>query len=109
MANVDSHADRDHATQPVIFEAHVEVHPVGPHVHVIAVIEAPLLKARCSACRCVVSRVITDGLNPAELPKNSVSAEAKSPLNMPCLQVHQRAASRPPSGSCGTTAARSNS
>jgi hypothetical protein len=40
--------------------------------------------ARCSACHCVVSRVITDAESPADDPKNPASAGAKSPLDMPC-------------------------
>src|SRR5690606_34118032 len=39
---------------------------------------------RCSVCHWVVSRVITDGDNPADEPKNSVSAGAKSPVDRPC-------------------------
>ena len=42
------------------------------------------MNARCSSCHCVVSRVITDGDSPAADPKNSVSAGAKSPVDMPC-------------------------
>lgn len=42
------------------------------------------MKARCSSCHWVVSRVITDGDNPAEVPKNSASAGAKSPVDRPC-------------------------
>jgi hypothetical protein len=42
------------------------------------------MKARCSSCHWVVNRVITDGDNPAWLPKNSVSAGAKSPVERPC-------------------------
>ena len=42
------------------------------------------MNARCSACHWVVSRVITDGDNPALDPKNSVSAGAKSPVDRPC-------------------------
>src|SRR5581483_5338645 len=42
------------------------------------------MNARCSACHWVVSRVITDGDKPAALPKNSVRAGAKSPVDRPC-------------------------
>jgi len=42
------------------------------------------MNARCSSCHRTVSRVITDGDNPAELPKNSVNAGTKSPVDRPC-------------------------
>ena len=42
------------------------------------------MKARCSSCHWAVSRVITDGDNPAAEPKNSPSAGAKSPVDRPC-------------------------
>src|SRR5215211_9385616 len=42
------------------------------------------MNAVCSACHWVVSRVITDGDSPAELPKNSVNAGVKSPVDSPC-------------------------
>jgi len=42
------------------------------------------LKARCSSCHCVVSRVIVEADRPAPEPRNCSSAGPKSLLDSPC-------------------------
>ena len=42
------------------------------------------MKARCSPCQAVVSRVITEEESPAAEPKNPSRAGAKSPVDSPC-------------------------
>ena len=42
------------------------------------------MKARCSSCQAVVSRVITEADNPAAEPKNPSRAGTKSPVESPC-------------------------
>ena len=81
-----AHPDDDQAAQPVFVQADVEVHPVGPHVHVVPVGQVAAdegLAARPATA--TVSRVITDADSPAADPKNSVQRRRRSRrVDMPC-------------------------
>src|SRR3954470_624180 len=45
-------------------------------------------KARWSSCHWRVRRVIADGDNPADVPKNPSNAGVKSPDDMPCKYIN---------------------
>ena len=68
----------------MLLQPDVHVDPVGPQVDVSAPDRSRAANARCSACHCPVSRVITAADRPAEEPRNWPSAGTKSPLDRPC-------------------------